>query len=189
MSHRNRLAAILVSSLLLVVLPALALAGMWPNERDGWMLGANLGGGTAGLNVSGFDTDRETGVAGSLRFGYAFQNQFAVGLEGNAWTKSVDNETWTFSVGGPSFTYYPAGQGFYMRAVVGGGRVEYKIQSGGSSISVSDTGFGLIGGAGYEFRVARRFALGPQIDYSYSRIDSDLSINYWNFTVGGNFYF
>jgi hypothetical protein len=42
---------------------------------------------------------------------------------------------------------------------------------------------------GYEFRVARRFALGPQVDYSYAKIDDSLSINYWNFTLGGNWYF
>jgi hypothetical protein len=167
----------------------MALAGTWPHERDGWTIGLNLGGGTAGIDVSGYSTDRETGAAGSLRVGHAFRSEFAVGLEGNAWTKEVDNETWTFSFGGPSFTFYPGSQGFYVRGGIGVGAVKYEAQSGGVTLSASDKGFGVLGGMGYEFRVARRFALGPQVDYSYAKIDDSLSINYWNFTLGGNWYF
>lgn len=189
MSHRDRFAAILVSSLLFVVAPGMALAGAWPNERDGWTIGLNLGGGTAGVNVSGFNSDRETGGAGNFRVGYAFQNQYAVGLEGNGWTKKVDNETWSFGFGGPSFTFYPGSQGFYVRGAVGVGSVKYEAKSGSVTLSASDNGFGVLGGMGYEFRLARKFALGPQVDFSYARIDEDLSINYWNFTLGGNFYF
>lgn len=189
MSHRDRFVAIGSALFLLAVVPGMASAGAWPHERDGWTLGLNLGGGTAGVNVSGFDSGREGGAAGNLRVGYAFQNQFAVGLEGNAWTKNVDNETWTFSFGGPTFTFYPGSQGFYLRGGVGVGTAKYEAESGGVTFSASDNGFGVLGAAGYEFRLARKFSLGPQIDYSYAKVNSDFSVNYWNFTVGGNWYF
>ena len=189
MSHRDRFAAVLGLLLPLLVLPAPAGAGQWPHERSGWLLGLNLGAGTAGVNVSGYDSDREGGAAGNLRVGYAVQNQFAVGLEGNGWTKEVDNETWTFSFGGPSFTYYPGSQGFYLRGAIGAGTVKYEAESGGVTFSAKDSGFGVLGAVGYEFRLARKFALGPQVDFSYAKVNDDLSVNYWNFTVGGNWYF
>ena len=189
MSCRNRWSLILVASALLAVAPAAALAGAWPDERDGWTLGLNVGGGTAGLNVSGINFDRESGFAANIRGGYAFRNRFAVGLEGNSWSKNVDNETWTFSFGGPAFTFYPGGEGFYVRGGIGVGRVKYELTDNGITYSASDNGFGAHGAMGYEFRLAKSFALGPQADYTYSKINSDLSINYWNFTLGGNWYF
>jgi hypothetical protein len=189
MSHRDRFAAVLGLLLPLLLVPALAGAGKWPHERDGWLLGLNLGGGTAGVNFSSVDTEREGGGAGNFRVGYAFQNQFAVGLEGSAWTKNENDQTVTFSFGGPAFTYYPGSQGFYVRGAIGAGTAKWEAESGGVTYSVSDTGFGAHGGMGYEFRLARKFALGPQVDFSYAKVNDDLSVNYWNFTVGGNWYF
>lgn len=189
MSRRNRHFAILAALLLLIALPGLSRAGMWPNERDGWMVGMNLGGGTAGLNVPQINSDRESGAAGSFRVGYAFLNQLVVGLEGSGWTKTVEDETWRFGVGGASFTYFPLSRGFYVRGVVGGSRIKFKTPSGPTTVNADDSGFGLIGGAGYEFRLARKLAVGPQVDFSYAEIGDKISINYWNFTLGGNWYF
>ena len=177
------------AAVLLLALAGNSAAGQWPHERDGVFLGVNLGGGSAGVNVAGFDSDREGGAAGNFRFGYAFQNQFGLSLEGNAWTKEADGGTWTFSVGGVAFTYYPSGQGFFVRGGIGSGSMEYERNFGSTTIKVSDSGLGLLGAMGYEFRLARKFALGPQIDYSYAKIDDDVSINYVNFTIGANWYF
>jgi hypothetical protein len=189
MSHR-RFITVAASVAALLLLPAgIATAGQWPHERDGVVLGVNLGGGSAGVNILGFDLDREGGAAGNIRVGYAFQNQFALGLEGNAWTKEVDGVTWSFSVVGAAFTYYPSGQGFYVRGGIGSGKVEIKASSGSRSVTASDTGPGLLGAMGYEWRLSRTFALGPQVDYGYAKVNDDLSINYVNFTVGANFYF
>jgi len=189
MPHRDRFAAILGLSLLIAAAPGMALAGAWPHDRDGWTLGLNLGGGTAGVNFSGFDTNREGGAAGNFRVGYAFQNQFAVGLEGAAWTKNENDQTVTFSFGGPAFTFYPGSQGFYLRGGIGVGTAKWEAQDGGVTYSVSDNGFGVLGAMGYEFRLARKFALGPQVDFNYAKVNDDLSVNYWNFTLGGSWYF
>jgi outer membrane protein with beta-barrel domain len=179
-------AALFVLSLLT---PSSALAGKWPHERNGFMLGLNAGGGTAGLSVGNFDSDREGGTAGNFRAGYAVDPQFVLGLEGNVWTKKVDNETWTFSVGGAALTYYPGAGGFFVRGGVGVGNTEYSVENGNVTVTASDDGLGLLGAMGYEWRLTRRFALGPQVDFGWMDVGNDVKANYFNFTVGANWYF
>lgn len=166
-----------------------SLAGSWPHERDGIVLGFNAGGGSAGINVTGVDSNREGGFGGNFRVGYAFSPQVAAGLEGNMWTKNVDNETWTFSVGGPAITYYPGATGFFVRGGVGVGTVDYSLKSGGVTLSSSDNGFGFLGAMGYEWRLGKKFALGPEFDYAHAKVNDNLSMNYFNFTMGLNWYF
>ena len=175
---------------ILLLAPAFAAqAGQWPHERDGVVLGFNLGAGTAAVNAAGYDSEREGGLAGNGRIGYAFSPELAVGLEGNFWTKKVDSETWTFNVGAATLTYYPGAQGFFVRGGLGGGSMEFETEQNGVTFSASDDGFGFLLGAGYEWRLARKFALGPEIDYSYAKVSDDLSLNYVNFTLGLNWYF
>jgi hypothetical protein len=186
----SRTVAISVSIALLTLLSTgAALAGSWPHERDGMLLGFNLGGGSAGINVTGLSSDREGGLGGNFRVGYAFSPQVAAGLEGNMWTKEVDNETWTFSVGAAALTYYPGATGFFVRGGAGIGTVEYSADSGGITYTASDDGFGFLVGTGYEWRLSRKFALGPQFDYAHAKVNDDVSMNYFNFTVGANWYF
>ena len=167
----------------------IAQAGPWPHERDGVVLGFNLGAGTAGVNVTGVDSGREGGFAAGFRVGYAFTPELAVGLDGTYWSKDVDNETWTFDVGGASLTYYPGAKGFFVRGGIGAGSAEYATESGGVTFTASDDGFGFLLGTGYEWRLTRKFALGPEVDYSYAKVSNDFSLNYVNFTVGLNWYF
>ena len=182
--------AVSLSVTLLILLSATAAsAGSYPHERDGMILGFNLGGGSAGINDTGVDSNREGGFGGNFRVGYAFSPQVAAGLEGNVWTKNVDNETWTFSVGGPALTYYPGGTGFFVRGGVGVGTVDYSVDQGGVTLSASDDGFGFLVATGYEWRLGHKFALGPQFDYAHAKVNDNLSMNYFNFTVGANWYF
>ncbi len=187
--HARKLAVSLSVALLAFLTASTARAGSYPHERDGVVLGFNLGGGSAGINVTGLDSNREGGFGGNFRVGYAFSPQVAAGLEGNMWTKNVDNETWTFSVGGPALTYYPGGTGFFVRGGVGVGTVDYSFDQGGVTISSSDDGFGFLVATGYEWRLGHKFALGPEFDYAHARVNDDLSMNYFNFTMGLNWYF
>lgn len=175
----------------LTLLPAGPARAAWPHERDGILLGFNLGGGTAGVDFTGQD-DREGSIGGSFRIGYAFTPQVAAGIEGTFWTKEViDDVTWTFNVTTAALTYYPGAGGFYVRGGVGVGSMELEIdQGGGVSSKFSDDGFGFLLGAGYEWRLSRKFALGPAVDYSYARVNElDISLNYVNFTAGLTWYF
>jgi Outer membrane protein beta-barrel domain len=181
------LALVLSVSSFLVASPA--AASKWTHDRDGVVLGFNLGGGTAGINASGVDTDREGGFGGNFRVAYAFSPEVAAGFEGNLWSKTVDNETWTFDVAGPAITYYPGAKGFFVRGGIGVGTIDYTVEDAGVTYSASDDGFGFLVAGGYEWRLTRKFALGPQVDYAYSKVNSDLSMNYVNFTLGLNWYF
>ena len=181
------LTALIVTLTLVPAIPA--QAGQWAHERDGIVLGFGLGAGTAGVNVTDVDSDREGGLAGGLRIGYAFTPELAVGLDGTFWTKEVDNETWSFSVGAAALTYYPGAKGFFVRGGVGVGTMEFETEQGGVTYSASDDGIGFLLGAGYEWRLTRKFALGPQVDYSYAKVNDDISLSYVNVTVGLNWYF
>jgi hypothetical protein len=161
----------------------------WPHERDGFILGFNLGAGSAGINLANVDSDRESGLGGNGRVGYALSPQFALGLEGNFWTREVDGEEWMFSVGAITATYYPGAQGFYVRGGIGVGTMEYSVDQGSFTLTASDDGFGLLMAAGYEWRLTRRFSLGPQLDYGYGKIDDDLSMDFLNVTAGMNWHF
>jgi len=186
---RPRLGFAVLTAILTLATTSVAQAGSHPHERDGVLLGFNLGAGTAGVNFTGVDSDREGGFAGGLRVGYAFTPELAVGLDGTFWSKEVDNETWSFDVGAASLTYYPGAGGFFVRGGVGVGTMEFKTESGGVTFSASDDGFGFLLGTGYEWRLSQKFALGPEIDYSYAKVSDDISLNFVNFTAGLNWYF
>ena len=180
-----------LGTILLVVLaalPSLALCGQWPHERDGVVLGFNVGGGTAGLDVDNASSDRESGAAANVRVAYAFRPEFTFGLESNIWTKEIDGVTWTFSVVAAGFTYYPSGQGLFLRAGIGSGTISAEISQGGTTLSADDSGIGLLGAIGYEWRLTRKFALGPQADFGFMDVGDNVSANYFNLTAALNWY-
>ena len=188
----GRIALLSILSILAFLVLAsggVAQAGQWPHERDGIVLGFGLGAGTGGLDYTGISSDREGGLAGGLRLGYVFTPEVAAGIEGTFWTKEVDGETWTFDVGAATLTCYPGAKGFFVRGGIGVGTLEFETEQGGVTYSASDDGFGFLLGAGYEWRLTRKFALGPAVDYSYAKVSDDISLNFINFTVGLNWYF
>lgn len=188
--NRNRMSLVLAAMIALTLgLSGGAWADIWEHERDGVVLGFNIGGGSAGLEVDNVgDSDRESGAAGSFRFGYAFRPEWAVGLESNAWTKEIDDETWTFSVAALGFTYYPNAAGFFLRGGIGFGSISAESDEGNFTVRYEDNGIGILGGLGYEWRLTRRFALGPQVDFGYTDVGEGVSANYVNFTAGFNWY-
>lgn len=175
-----------------------ARAGQWPHERQGVLLGFNVGVGSADLDleVDGFrpSFNRETGGAGSFRFGYAVQPNLVLGLETNAWTKTDESDgveqTWTFGVAALGLTWFPQQDGgLYLRGGVGIGSASLEIDLGnGYSFNGDDQGLGLTGGLGYEWRLTRRFALGPGVDFGWTDVGDGFSMNWVNFTAGFNWY-
>jgi hypothetical protein len=178
--------AVLLS--IMIALPALAAAEPNPQTREGWLVGIGVGGGSAALTSEGSSSDREGGAAASLRVGYAFQPQFSAELDANGWSKEDAGVTTTFSVTTAAIDYYPGAQGIVLRGGLGYGTTSLSAKSGSSSLTASESGFGFLVGAGYEFRLGRTFALGPQIDYSYMTL-SDFNVNYVTLGLGFNWYF
>jgi hypothetical protein len=160
-------------------------AGAFPQTRDGWLVGFGIGGGSAG--VSG-DDNREGGTAGSFRVGYAFQPEVSLELNSTGWSKSESGTTVTFTVTGVALNYYPGAQGFVLRGGAGLGSASATEKSGSTTFSASESGLGVLLGAGYEFRVRRTFAIGPQIDFGYLNLE-DGSVNYVNGCLGLHWYF
>lgn len=197
-SNRAGRLAICLALVAISLLPAArAAAGPWGHERTGMVLGFNLGGGGAAAKFDGdglsAETDRESGGGGNLRIGYAVSPKVVLGLETSGWSKQVDEgnieSTWSLGVATFAATWYPAAGGFFLRGGVGVGHAEVEWDAGdGLTLAGEDSGFGLTTGLGYEWRLTRRFALGPQLDLNYVDIGDGISMNWFNVTVGLNWF-
>lgn len=165
-----------------------AFAEIQPSVRQGWLLGLGVGGGGAKVTVPGGSSDRESGPAASVRVGYAFDPRLSLELDGTGWTREQSGTRIIFSVWAPTLNYYPGQQGLVLRAGVGWGSGEALEQSGNVTISTRESGLGVLAGVGYEFRVTRRFALGPQIHGGWMDLDS-FNANWATFDLGFHWYF
>jgi hypothetical protein len=179
-------------SLALIVatcVPSLCAAqGPHPNTRQGWLIGFAVGGGSSALTSNGNTTDREAGGAGFFRAGYAFRPECSVELNSTSWTKDVDGATWTLSLATAAINYYPGSTGLVLRAGVGVGTADASAKFGNTTVSASTSGFGFTAGAGYEFRVMRTFAIGPQVDFGWATTD-EFDFNQINAGLGFTWYF
>jgi hypothetical protein len=181
-----------------VLLLASAARAEWPHDRTGFMIGFNLGYGNAGIDVEGADTDREGSGAGNLRLGWAVRPDLVLGLETSAWTKTYEDAissidlTWTFANADAAITWYPANMGLYLRAGVGIASAEVELAQDNLKVTADAAGLSLLGAIGYEFRLTRKLALGPQFEYSFQNLDDeDLGIkstNFFSITVGLDWY-
>jgi len=169
--------------------PSLCAAqGPYPSTRQGWLVGFGVGGGAAAVTANGNSSDREGGVAGSFRAGYAFQPQLSLELNSNGWSKEENGATLTFSVATAAVNYYPAQTGLVLRGGIGFGSADATVRVNNVTITGTESGFGFTVGAGYEFRVTRTFALGPQVDFGWMTLDS-FDANYVNLGLAFNWYF
>jgi len=165
-----------------------SFADLHPNVRHGWFLGFAAGGGSAGLTGDGESSDREGGSAGSLRAGYAISPDWGIGGEGNMWFKSQGGVDFTLSTFTASVYYYPGQSGLVLRGGIGGGDAEAEVSQGNTTVTATESGLGISAGVGYDIRLARTFALGPQLDFGYVNVDS-FDANYFNLGVSFNWYF
>lgn len=181
----------LVAALLLaaaLAVPAVSHAGPWPQTRaQSWFVGFGFGGGSAGIEVEGFDTDREGGAAGSFRAGYNFTDQLGLGLETNAWTKEEEDVTFTFSTACATLYFYPEA-GLILRGGLGLGTGTVEVQLPGPDLTADESGFGVTVGAAYDFRVTRTFSIGPQVDFAWMTLDS-VDANYVSGGLSFTWYF
>lgn len=162
---------VLAAALLAVSAPARATTQ--PNDRNGFMIGFGVGGGSLGVEDL---SDREGSVTGNFRLGWAVRPDLVLGLESNGWTKTFEGTpgdlTWTYNVAAAALTWYPGAGGAYLRGGVGAGMVRAELESGNLTISGDDTGIGLTGAAGYEWRLTRKFAMGPEVNVFWMDVDA-----------------
>jgi len=148
-------------------------SGPWPEDRNGWLIGFGVGGGSAGLKLDGESADeREDSYTGSFRVGHAFSNQLALDAQVNGWTREENGSTGTFDAATVGLSFYPGGHGLMLRGGVGLGGVGFSNKAGNVTTSTSEIGYAAHAGAGYEFRAKRTLAIGPQFNWSYVSTDS-----------------
>lgn len=166
-----------------------ALAGQYPQNHDGWSIGLGVGGGSAGVSVDGGgSSDREGGMTGNFRLGYPLNPKVSLALESNGWTKSEDGGTVSFTATTIGVACFPS-EGIVLRGGLGFGNSHFSVDAGNNvTISSSESGFGLNGGIGYEFRLARTFALGPQADFGFASFDGG-NANWFGLSLQGTWYF
>jgi hypothetical protein len=178
-------------------LPLLALvcAG-WPlnavaaaHVRNGFCAGVGFGlESVAWTNADGDRQPAEGSGAMNARAGYAVKPDLVLGIEFWGWSKSYELSTSTLpvpvdvrlSATTACVTYFPGAAGFFVRAGVG---LAYGTESvepppsvtGVPSSKDSRSGVAVDFAPGYEWRVARRFALGFQGDIVYLGLGDELS--------------
>ena len=187
MNRISKAMALVVVSVLLAA--TTASAGSHPPDRNGFMIGFGLGGASLGLENG---DEREGGVAANFRIGYALRHDLVLHYEGNAWTKTFDgvlgDVTWTFSTSTAALTWFPSNVGLFLRGGAGLGTARVELETAGVTVSDSESGFGFLLAGGYEWRLTKKFALAPQVEYSYQQLDTLGSANMIGGGVGFNWY-
>jgi len=168
---RNRFGVAVAALVLVAATASVAAAGQYAQDHNGWSIGFGVGGSSAAVTVDNFGTsDREGGAMGNFRVGYPLNEMVSLSYEGNAWTKSQSGVTLTFAANTFGVALYPS-EGLVFRGGIGFGSTTVSARIGNTSASQTETGLGLHVAAGYDFRIARTFAIGPQIDYGYTTFD------------------
>lgn len=186
--HGFRRLALAALVLALGALAAPAFAGTHPQNHNGWSIGFGVGGGAAALDIDDVGTtDREGGAMGSFRVGYPLSEKVSLALEGNAWSKTEDDVTVTFSATTIGAAFFPA-EGLVLRGGLGFGSTTASYDAGSVTVSSTESGLGLHAAVGYDFRLARTFALGPQADFGYTTFDGG-SANWFGLGLQFNWYF
>ena len=188
--RKTRLIVTLVAALSCTA--GVAWAGQHPHDHTGFFIGFNLGAGSADISIPNFvDTDREWGGAGNFRIGGAIKNNLLLGAESSAWVKDENGTTVSLSSLAFAVTYYPGELGFFLRGGAGFATSSVEVEiANGYTQSKSETGFGLQAAMGYEWRLTKKFAMGPQVEFVYLNIGGDLvdTANFFDATLGFNWY-
>ncbi len=165
-----------------------ATAGDWAHDREGFVIGFNMGGGAATSSPNGTEDDSGGGGAGSFRLGWAFNNSFMLGLESTAWVGNTDVDAdLTLASSKLNLTWYPSAKGWFVRGGFGSGSAELKLKFLGSDVTIEESGpsFGL--GGGHEWRLTEKFSLGGAVDFNTISLDN-WDFSFTNFTVQFNWY-
>ncbi|MFL5512880.1 MAG: outer membrane beta-barrel protein [Gemmatimonadales bacterium] len=149
-------------ALLTAVLATSAFAQQ-AQKRQGLWVGGGMGYGSLGLTCDGCsDVDREGGISGYAKVGGTLRQNILLGVEMNGWTKSEFGGRVTMgNMSGAAYWYPMPTQGLFIKAGAG-----YSVLSVDDGISTADdSGFGLLGGLGYDVRVGKNLSITPVANY------------------------
>ena len=159
-----------------------------PHQRDGWNVGFGAGGGSGdGEYVASTSFTREDGITGSIRLGIPMRKTVHFAIETSGWRKSKGGDSVMLSALTGGVAWFPTG-GLVVRGGVGWGVATESVKFNDGHIASNDTGFGATAGLGYEFRLTRTFALGPQIDGGWMTVEEG-ERGWRSVSVQANWYF
>jgi hypothetical protein len=144
---------------LLAAVLATSASAQQAQTRQGFWIGGGMGYGSMGLHCeSCSDVGREGGMSGYLKLGGTLRQNILLGVETNGWRKSEGGATVTMgNMSGAAYWYPMATNGLFIKGGVG-----YSILSLDDGIAkTDDSGFGVIGGLGYDVRVSRNLSITP----------------------------
>ena len=176
---RSFLLSSTMTCLLIILITSSAFAfDLGGHDRDGVVINFNMGAGWNWLDFSVPDvdgntvsatTDTEVDLTGGLYVGWARSDNlvFSVGVSG--WKSRYWYLGDQFSVSTTQFqadvSWFPRGEGFWLRGGVGPGNISFTAVVPQINVTFQEWGWDLVGGAGYEFRVADTAAIGFAYEY------------------------
>ncbi len=170
-------AALSTMLLFLATTSAMAL-DLGGHDRDGVVVGFNIGAGWNWLDFSYREddgtpvsdtTDTEVDLTGGLTLGWARSDHlvFSIGVHG--WKARYYYFGNTLSASTTQFqadvSWFPRGEGFWLRGGVGPGNISFSTVTPRANVTFQEWGWNWLGGAGYEFRIADTAAIGFAYEY------------------------
>jgi len=145
------------------ILLASSASAQRAQTRQGFWIGGGMGYGSMGLGCSGCaGVGRTGGLSGYAKLGGTLRPNILLGVEMNGWTKNEGAATITMgNFSGAAYWYPMATQGLFIKG--GAGYSVLAVDDGFSS--ANDSGFGLLGGVGYDIRVGRNLSITPVANY------------------------
>jgi hypothetical protein len=186
---RNRIRVTFAALVLAATAASAATAGQYPQDHAGWSIGLGVGGSSAAVTEPGFGTsERQGGQMWNLRVGFPLNERVSLALEGNVWTRTQGDLQFTLVTNTLGVAVHPV-EGLVLRGGIGIGHTTVnETNIFRQTHSWSKDGVGLHFAAGYEFRLARRFAIGPQLDYGLTTFDGGHA-DWFGGGVNFNWYF
>ena len=142
------------------ILLASSASAQQTQTRQGFWIGGGLGYGSLGCD----GCDRVGAPSGYLKLGGTLRQNILLGVETNGWTKSEFGNRLTMgNVSGAVYWYPMTTNGMFVKAGAG-----YSVLDNGFA---STSGFGLLGGVGYDVRVGRNLSITPVANWFRGSFD------------------
>jgi len=172
----GKLRAIGFSAFLAVLLAGSASAQQ-AQTRQGFWIGGGLGYGSLGCEGCG---DRTGAPSGYLKLGGTLRQNILLGVETNGWTKSEAGVRLTMgNISGAVYWYPMTTNGLFVKGGAG-----YSVMDADTGFGTGSTsGFGMLGGVGYDVRVGRNLSVTPVANWFRGSFDGG-SANVLQFGLG-----
>ncbi len=176
----TQLSFLLALTLLLTLGETASALDLGGHDRDGVVVGFNFGVGWNWLdfaipddsgNLISEKTDTEYDLAGGISLGWARSDHLIGSIGVYGWKarywylgNQISASTTQFQA---ELTWFPRGKGFWVKGGIGPGNISFSAVIPSVNVTFQEWGWNLVGGTGYEFRVADTAAIGLAYEYRH----------------------